>query len=382
MSRFDSKEGIDYLVDRYAILGVEHTASADEIEAAFRTKIKQWHPDRLQGLAPTLVAQAEHQSNLLNETHEILGNSETRAAFDAKLADWKKPISKDGHSIVDLSSSAFSFSALLGSLSEDPAEREAYAKKTAKQFSNFDEATFDLVQEQMKLAAEASPALQRAYAAQVEVRDLYLTLLEDFLREDLGVRGSTGRESGLRYIEQVQEELAAIQTEAMSVLQTQVLLLATGGQALLPAPEKNSGAELVAAEVLRHYEEKFSAHFEHRAVQLQEIAKERQKLLEERFKAAGITYHSATVEYTSKLIMEFKKDGKIFARQLFIIDGTKLSAAGVSDFSNLDDPVEAEKLIKGGYTIVSFALVPDIEFQSQLLRVAELHVEKMKEPQK
>jgi curved DNA-binding protein CbpA len=371
------QEGVDYLVDYYAILGVARDAPAEQIEDAFRDKIKQWHPDRMHGLAPTLVAQAERQSGLLNNAHAILGNAEARRVFDAKLAGWTKPVSKDGNAIIDLGSGSFSFSALLEATSEDPAERERYATQMARQFSNFDETTYELVKEQMASSSEPSPALKKAYTAQLQARDLYLTLLEDFLREDLGIQGHVGRESTVHYLEQVESELGKIKDETTAALNEQVLLLEGGGQALLPPPQGSTGV-LVPAEVRKHWEAKLGAHFEEKAVKLRELAQEREALIAERFKAAGIEYHPANKGFYPRLIVRFRKqDGSCVRALSFIIEGTSLNTGDAEDLERLDEPGVAEDFAARGYSIVSYTPVADIEWKSQLTRVVELHVEKM-----
>jgi len=65
--RFDSKE------DYYALLGVAETASAEEIDRAFREKALSHHPDR---------GGSEDAMKSLNEAHDILRDRETRRAYD------------------------------------------------------------------------------------------------------------------------------------------------------------------------------------------------------------------------------------------------------------------------------------------------------------
>jgi curved DNA-binding protein len=62
--------------DYYKVLGVERTASDDEIKKAFRRLARKHHPD----ISKAADAQARMQE--LNEAHEVLRDREKRAAYD------------------------------------------------------------------------------------------------------------------------------------------------------------------------------------------------------------------------------------------------------------------------------------------------------------
>src|SRR3989344_3861063 len=186
MPNFNVVHGVDYLIDYYALLGVERGASAEEITKAYRTKQKQYHPDRFQGLAPELLEQAEDQSNLINEAHSVLEDEAKRSEYDQKLADWKKPLSRRGEVIIDLNESHFSFAALLGHLNTDPEAREQEAETLALQFSGFEKATYEFFHKQAESPTGIPKELKAAYLEQLERRDLYLSLREGFLRGRMG----------------------------------------------------------------------------------------------------------------------------------------------------------------------------------------------------
>jgi len=66
--------------DLYATLGVDATASADDIAAAFRARAKELHPD----LHPGDIVIAERFKRL-TRAYRVLGHASTRAAYDARV---------------------------------------------------------------------------------------------------------------------------------------------------------------------------------------------------------------------------------------------------------------------------------------------------------
>ena len=59
-------------VDHYAILGVSRSASQDDIKAAYRLRMKEYHPDKVAHLGPELRALAERKAKEINEAYETL----------------------------------------------------------------------------------------------------------------------------------------------------------------------------------------------------------------------------------------------------------------------------------------------------------------------
>jgi len=70
--------------DYYSVLGVSRAASEKDIRDAFRKLARQYHPDVNPG-----NAEAEERFKQISVAHEVLSDSETRAAYDKYGDNWR-----------------------------------------------------------------------------------------------------------------------------------------------------------------------------------------------------------------------------------------------------------------------------------------------------
>ena len=64
-------------MDYYTVLGVEKTATADEIKSAYRKLAMQWHPDKNPG-----NDEAENKFKEISEAYDVLKDAEKRKQYD------------------------------------------------------------------------------------------------------------------------------------------------------------------------------------------------------------------------------------------------------------------------------------------------------------
>ncbi len=76
--------GLEYK-DYYKVLGVERTASADDIRKAFRKLAREHHPDVAKNKKV-----AEEKFKEINEAHEVLSDADKRRKYDSLGANWKQ----------------------------------------------------------------------------------------------------------------------------------------------------------------------------------------------------------------------------------------------------------------------------------------------------
>jgi DnaJ-class molecular chaperone len=73
--------------DYYQILGIDRSASADDIKKAFRRLARQYHPDLHAGAKK---AEMEKKFKELNEAHEVLSDPDKRKKYDQYGAQWEQ----------------------------------------------------------------------------------------------------------------------------------------------------------------------------------------------------------------------------------------------------------------------------------------------------
>jgi curved DNA-binding protein CbpA len=78
--------------DHYATLQVRASASAEEIEQAYRRLVRLHHPDLLQGASPDARRHAEDLLKRINRAHGVIGDRERRRDYDRQRLNRRTPV--------------------------------------------------------------------------------------------------------------------------------------------------------------------------------------------------------------------------------------------------------------------------------------------------
>ena len=117
-------EGVDYIVDHYAVLGVDPQADADTVHQAIREVRARNHPDRLGRASDEILRTAQRQTDLANRAAAVLENPERRAGYDERLAHFRQHhpelISTTGVPIVSASRQRIDVDGLLAGTPDTP----------------------------------------------------------------------------------------------------------------------------------------------------------------------------------------------------------------------------------------------------------------------
>lgn len=74
-----SSESSSSLIELYRTLGLEPFATPDEVRAAYKKKIREYHPDKVAGLGDKLKEVAETESKAINTAYSMLKEADRAA---------------------------------------------------------------------------------------------------------------------------------------------------------------------------------------------------------------------------------------------------------------------------------------------------------------
>lgn len=77
--------------DYYGILGIDAESGHEEIRAAYRAKLRLWHPDLAGGKTEDVRRAATEMTAQLNEAYECLGDPGRRVAYDTARGSGSEP---------------------------------------------------------------------------------------------------------------------------------------------------------------------------------------------------------------------------------------------------------------------------------------------------
>ena len=376
---YEPREGVDYMIDLYQVAAIPQDADQESVKRALNERLREYHPDRLQGLAPEFQRAGEQMARLLNRAKVVLLDDEKRSEYDQILSSWDGPVSENGTPVIRI----------------DDALRAEAAQKTSAQleaaFSEQSTAVAGMVKHNPKQQAmlgrmleaaddgEDAAELRDAYDAAVFAEDQVLAIEEAERGRLLGLQENKRYETSLGYTDTVRAAIEGARVVQSEEHQRRVLGSVGIKLALLAGetPSQQPAAEVVSATgALPHY-------FDEQAKKIEDIATKREALLEKRLEIFQPTYPIAEAQIIGQpnFVIGVAKDADSDISKWI---GFSFDADTVS-LANTDVPEDVEELLRAGeyeqaygrgYNILTFVMKDQIEIGTLLAEAYNKHLNK------
>ncbi len=376
MNNYTPREGFDFFVDLYGVAGVDAVAPTEDIKEALNAKARQYHPDRLHGLAPEFQAKGERMSKLLNRARAILLDPTKREEYDQLLAEWDGPISTD-------CVPTFSLEALMRAqlLSLAPDElNEVIAKQTqaATTLASHDPTQQSLLGRLYQTADESERAgLRGLYDGALLAEDAVCAIEERTRSDLLGIASGARFETKLDHVDRTAQALETSRNKHRQVAAAQQLGSVSTRLALLAGETTNTGAVEPAAQY------GLSDHFEAQAQRITQLAQRRQELLRQRLELFQPTYPLPELQTTTQTNFVIgvnthanTNPGTMWFNFAFDPEARQLA--------NLEVPPEIGRLLQNqdfagaygkGFNILTFEPLENIDLQLLLEEACNKHLQ-------
>ncbi len=370
---YEPVEGVDYLIDLYAIANVPHEVKQDEINLAINARLKEYHPDRLQGLAPEFREKGERMARLLNRAKTILLDPESRSQYDEVLSEWDGPLSKDGRPVVVIGRLARAEAA-----SKSPEEVEAGIASQIPQIESmtgYSASQLSFLEKMVQQAGDDAPDdLLQAYEAALLSQDRALAIEEANRGDLLGIPSM----EGTRYIatlDYAEDKAHAIET-AQKAYKEEFITAAIGGvstRLALLAGESTpeTSTTLVSPEPIE-----LPTYFDEQAAKIKEIAEKRQVIVEKRLANLKPTYPEIELQDEAQQTLALRF-GSVWLG--LIVDTEKQSVNSVdipSDIKQLLSEEDYVTVIQNGFNVMTIEPLDQLDFEELINAAVEYHVKR------
>ncbi|RYF29149.1 MAG: hypothetical protein EOO17_02670 [Chloroflexi bacterium] len=366
MSNYEPKEGVDYLVDLYAAVGIDRSAASDEVNSSIKARLLEYHPDRLQGLAPEFRSKGERMAVLLNRAKLVLLDETSRGEYDTILSEWGGPISSDGTPIIKLTDHLREEAA-----SKSPEELEAafqaQSVEVAK-MAKYNPSQQALLAKMIEQAGddEDTKGLRDMYDATLFAEDQVLAIEEANRGELLGLTHNPRYEVSEGHANSVQLALESASNQQLAEIQHRAL----GGV--------SARLELLAGEP-RHATEKVELqpisvslplYYEEQAQKVVELANKREALLEKRLEIFEPIYPVLELQQEAQpyiaIGIEYENNpiwlGFVFDAELFTANSIDIDEEILGHLRNGEFGIA----YGAGYNILTFAPKDQIDTKTLL----------------
>ena len=355
---YGPQEGIDYIVDFYAVVGVDSEADSSDINKAINRQLAQYHPDRLTGLAAEFRAKGERMARLLNKARGILINPDKRSQYDEIRTGWTGPLSKTGDPAITVTRA---MQAEMAMKSTGEVEEEFITgDKRVDTLANYSQSRLDFLERMMEAAGDNVPDdLRQQYEEALLEYDRNLAIKEAQRGDLLGLTDLSKKQynASLTYGEDVVLELEAAKVVQLRELRSIAIGKTARKLELLSGEVATPSTELVDLTTIQ-----LPDYFDIVAEQVRTIATKRQEVVSKRLANFQPDYPE----------LELQSEAKDFAIFCFV-DGEKFTwftfapNLDMGTFDSVDTPDEVLTLLQAK----DYKAVIEKNFNVALLPVLE-----------
>lgn len=367
---YEPQEGVDYLVNYYSLVGAVPETEPADLKRLLNEKTLEYHPDRLQGLAPEFQAKGERIAELLNRARGILLNPGSRSDYDAILTEWTGPVSDDGTPIVTMEAYTRGLAAI-----QDPDELESvFATKRAKvvELRGYKPTRLSLLERMVSEAGDELPDdLRQEYEDALLEADRVLAIDEAERLALLGIdRTGSGYNAKLDYANDVMGELEEARVAEqerrymVEIGRIPLKLALMSGEAIRTMPVIRD--DLLPA---RPEDVALPSYFDQQADKVHELAKERESILERRLANFVIDYPNAELQvagHSAVFIGVSKDDGETVWIHVTYDEETDTYPSVDIDHRTqaLLDAQEYDEVIANGANVITFKPLEQIDLMT------------------
>jgi curved DNA-binding protein CbpA len=351
---YEPKEGVDYIIDLYRVAGAEREATEQEIKRALNERTLEYHPDRLEGLAPEFREKGERVARLLNRARGILLDSEKRTEYDQILLSWEGPISTDGTPV--LSASRWEEARFMGKTAEEIETMFTEEAEKIAALSGYSPARLAALEMLLRQAGDEAPEELRAmYEEALSQQDLALAMEEAERSKILGLPdiGNENYVAQLGYGDVIASRLQTARTKKETQLQSAALGGTATRLALLAGEPEISNLEITAEFAADSEPAKY---YELHAARIQAIATERDAVIDKRLENFQPEYPEAELqtELKENVIIGVIGDGKqMWLDANLDVDADSAEFKQVpADVAGLAKQQEFKAIIERGYGVM------------------------------
>lgn len=377
-------EGVTYIVDHYAVLGVDQSATQEQIVQAWRRANKDYHPDRYAHLAPDMQRSAAAKNLRIRRSYDVLNNREARAAYDEQLNAWDGPISTNGHEIIVVGAAGILGRHAFGSDSWRELEQKRAMTLAA---IGYDDAVYEMLAEQAQAADEAGvelpPKIRQAWSDTLARRDQYLALKMGFDLDDLGDQEAVGNSVDENYPALISARVAKACDRLTTALAKQLPALAEhklleSGEANAPQGEQTASKDLILSKMLSEATEQI----EQARVLIEKAAVERVQLADQRMDLIVPVYQPEQQNPTPRIVLELNIYGK--AQKIgFVMAGDNANQSdeltAMANDLDFDDLAACQTLVDQGISVLRYTRQDGLDVMQEMACVLGAHAERLAE---